>query len=90
MQRLGFLEFHSDPWLLPASDRQSVGPSRYAADSTARAYDQAFCISAFNIIIIGQPALHVFRFIIADTLWQAMKAMEQAFPLSSRPIPKET
>jgi hypothetical protein len=57
----------------------SVGPSRYAADSTARVYYQAFNISPFIVIIAGQPALHVCRLIISYTLWEAMKAMEQVF-----------
>jgi hypothetical protein len=56
-----------------------VGPSRCAADSTARFYDQAFNISSFIVIIAGQPALHVCRLIISYALWEAMKAMEQAF-----------
>jgi hypothetical protein len=56
-----------------------VGPSRCAADSTARVYDQAFNISSFIVIIAGQPALHVCRLIISYTLWEVMKAMEQAF-----------
>jgi hypothetical protein len=57
----------------------SIGPSRCAADSTARVYDQAFNISSFIVIIAGQPALHVCRLIISYTLWEVMKAMEQAF-----------
>jgi hypothetical protein len=57
----------------------SVGPSRCAADSTARVYYQALNISSFIVIIAGQPALHVCRLIISYTLWEAMKAMEQAF-----------
>jgi hypothetical protein len=61
----------------PASDL-GVGPSRCAADSTARVYYQAFNISSFIIIIAGQPALHVCRLIISYTLWEAMKGMEQA------------
>ncbi len=60
----------------------SVGPSRCAADSTARVYDQAFNISSFIVIIAGQPALHVCRLIISYTLWEAMKTMEQAFLLT--------
>ena len=63
---------------LPASDL-GVGPSRCAADSTARVYDQAFNISSFIVIIAGQPALHVCRLIISYTLWEVMKTMEQAF-----------
>jgi hypothetical protein len=57
----------------------SVGPSRCAADSTAIVYYQAFNISSFIIIIAGQPVLQVCRLIISYTLWEAMKAMEQAF-----------
>jgi hypothetical protein len=57
---------------------KQVGPSRCAADSTARVYDQAFNISSFIVIIAGQPALHVCR-IISYTLLEAMKTMEQAF-----------
>jgi len=56
-----------------------VGPSRCAADSTARVYDQAFNISSFIVVIARQSALHVCRLIISYTLWEAMKAMEQAF-----------
>jgi hypothetical protein len=56
-----------------------VGPSRCAADSTARFYDQAFNISSFIVIIARQSALHVCRLIISYALWEAMKAMEQAF-----------
>jgi hypothetical protein len=52
----------------------SVGPSRCAADSTARFYDQAL-----NIIITGEPALDVCWLIITYTLREAMKAVEQAF-----------
>jgi hypothetical protein len=59
----------------------SVGPSRCAADSTARVYYQAFNIRSFIVVIIGQPALHVCRLIISSTLWEAMKTMEQAFLL---------
>ncbi len=59
--------------------RGSVGPSRCAADSTARIYYQAFNISSFIVIIARQSALHVCRLIISYTLWKAMKAMEQAF-----------
>jgi hypothetical protein len=58
-----------------------VGPSRCAADSTARVYDQAFNISSLIVIVAGQPALHVCRLIISYALWGAMKAMEQAFLL---------
>jgi hypothetical protein len=58
-----------------------VGPSRCAADSTARVYYQAFNIRSFIVVIIGQPALHVCRLIISSTLWEAMKTMEQAFLL---------
>ena len=64
--------------LRPASDL-GVGPSRYAADSTARVYDQAFNISSFIVIIAGQPALHVCRLIISYALWETIKAIEQAF-----------
>jgi uncharacterized protein (DUF4415 family) len=46
----------------------SVGPSRCAADSTARVYYQAFNIRSFIVVIIGQPALHVCRLIISSTL----------------------
>jgi hypothetical protein len=63
---------------LPATE-WSVGPSRCAADSTARIYYQAFNISSFIVIIARQSALHVCRLIISYTLWEAMKAMEQAF-----------
>jgi len=63
---------------LPAFDL-GVGPSRCAADSTVRVYYLAFNISSFIIIITGQPALHVYRHIISYTLWETMKAMEQAF-----------
>jgi hypothetical protein len=58
---------------------RTVGPSRCAADSTARVYDQAFNISSFIGFIAGQPALHVGRLIICYTLWESIKAMEQAF-----------
>jgi len=57
----------------------SVGPSRCAADLTAKVYDQAFNISSFIVIIAGQPALLVGWLIISYTLREAMKAMEQAF-----------
>jgi hypothetical protein len=57
----------------------TVGPSRCAADSTARVYYQAFNISSFIVIIAWQPALHVCRLIIYYTHWEAKKAMEQAF-----------
>jgi hypothetical protein len=64
-------------WADPAKNR--VGPSRYAADSTAKDYDQTFNISSLNIILTGQSALHVCRLIITYTLWEAMNAIEQAF-----------
>ena len=58
-----------------------VGPSRCAADSTARVNYQVFNNSSFIVVITGQPALHVCRLIITYTLWKAMKTMEQAFLL---------
>jgi hypothetical protein len=77
------LSRHLKPLKLPiASCGQviaGVGPSRCAADSTARVYDQAFNISSFIVIIAGQSALHVCRLIISYTLWEVMKTMEQAF-----------
>jgi hypothetical protein len=57
----------------------SVGPSRFAADSIAKDYDQSFNISSLNIVIDGHSSLHVCRLIITYTLWEAMKAMGQAF-----------
>jgi hypothetical protein len=57
----------------------NVGPSRCAADSTARVYYQAFNISSFIVVTTGQPALHVCRLIISYTLWESMKTMEQTF-----------
>jgi hypothetical protein len=57
----------------------SLGSSRCAADSTAKGYDQAFNISTLNSIIAGHSALHVCQLIITYTLWEATKAMEQAF-----------
>ena len=56
-----------------------VGPIRYAAGSPAKDYDQSFNTSSLNIIVTGQSALHVCRLIITYTLWEVMKAMEQAF-----------
>ena len=66
-------------WHLFGRVMMSVGPSRCAADSTARIYYQAHNISSFIVIIARQSALHVCRLIISYTLWEAMKAMEQAF-----------
>ena len=62
-----------------------VGPSRCAADSTARDHCQAFNRCSLDITVVQPKVFCLYRLNIRYTSGEAMRAMGH-FYLSSRPI----